>query len=102
MAKTLDLLDIRGIIPDKNHERIRHTSLKNPVPIIYLLSSKFIQKSSIYLAIIAASGAAGRVHKSSKIRQKIKQYSQTYWRNHGVVYDWGIVVESEVKNNEAE
>ena len=32
---------------------------------------------------------------------KLLQLSQTYWRNHGVV-DWGIVVESEVKNNEAE
>ena len=32
---------------------------------------------------------------------RLLQLSQTYWRNHGV-YDWGVVVESEVKNNEAE
>ena len=32
---------------------------------------------------------------------RLLQLSQTYWRDHGV-YDWGIVVESEVKNNEAE
>lgn len=32
---------------------------------------------------------------------KLLQLSQTYWRNHGVI-DWGIVVELEVKKNEAE
>lgn len=32
---------------------------------------------------------------------RLLQLSQTYWRSHGV-NDWGIVVETEVKNNEAE
>ena len=73
--KPLILLDILGIIPDRNHEKIRHTSLKNPVPIIRPLSSKFKHKSDIDQAIIAAFGAAVRGDESGKIRQRIKQYS---------------------------